>query len=95
MCSSDLTTAEQGGPADLGLAPVGGMVVGFDNWPSFLIEVPGNIARLRRERPELAEQWRLAVRGAFQFAFGHGYRATSVVRDETVTPRRVFYVLDR
>ena len=25
----------------------------------------------------------------------HGYRAVSFVRDETVTPRRVFYVLDR
>jgi predicted GNAT superfamily acetyltransferase len=89
------TTAEQGGPADFELAPVGGTMVGFDDWPSFLIEIPADIARLRRERPNLAERWRLAIRGAFQVAFGHGYRATSVVRDETVTPRRAFYVLDR
>jgi predicted GNAT superfamily acetyltransferase len=68
------------------------MVIGA---PSALVEVPADIARLRRDRPERAEQWRSAVRQAFQAAFEAGYRAISFVRDETVTPNRVFYVLDR
>jgi predicted GNAT superfamily acetyltransferase len=89
------TTAEQGGASGPDAAPAGGMSLHIDDWPSLLIEIPADIARLRRERPELAERWRLAVRGAFQFAFAKGYRAVSFVRDETVTPRRSFYVLDR
>ncbi len=90
------TTAEQGGASGPDAAPTGGMSVQhFDDRPSLLIEIPADIARLRRDRPELAERWRLAVREAFQAAFAAGYRAISFVRDETVTPRRVFYVLDR
>ncbi len=69
-------------------------------WPcpgltSLLIEIPADVARLRTERPELAERWRREVRGAFGSAFAEGYRAVSVVRDDTATPRRVFYVLER
>jgi predicted GNAT superfamily acetyltransferase len=60
-----------------------------------LLEIPGDITRLRREQPELAERWRSAVEQAFREAFDRGFRAVSVVRDETVTPRRIFYVLDR
>ena len=62
---------------------------------SILLEIPGDIARLRRERPALAEQWRSTVRTAFRTAFDAGYRAVSFVRDESVTPRRGFYVLAR
>jgi predicted GNAT superfamily acetyltransferase len=90
------TTAEQGGPSGPDAAPTGEMSLQHsDDQPELLIEIPADIARLRRERPELAERWRLAVRLAFQSAFAEGYRAVSLVRDETVTPRRVFYVLDR
>ena len=60
---------------------------------SILLEVPGDIGRLRRERPALAEQWRWAARTAFRIAFDAGYRAVSFVRDESVTPRRRFYLL--
>jgi predicted GNAT superfamily acetyltransferase len=68
------------------------MVIGA---PSALVEIPADIARLRRDRPELADHWRSAVRQAFRAAFEAGYRAVSFVRDETVTPNRVFYLLDR
>jgi predicted GNAT superfamily acetyltransferase len=87
------------GPArepELGEVPVpASMEPDFKNWPGFLVEIPVDIARMRRERPELTERWRLAVRDAFRLAFSFGYRATSFVRDDSVTPRRVFYVLDR
>jgi predicted GNAT superfamily acetyltransferase len=59
------------------------------------IEIPDDIARLRREQPDEAERWRSAVRDAFRSAFGAGYRAISIIREETATPRRVFYVLAR
>jgi predicted GNAT superfamily acetyltransferase len=79
-------------PDLVSLAACIAMVIGA---PRALVEVPADIARLRRERPELAEHWRSALRQAFQAAFEAGYRAISFVRDETVTPNRVFYVLDR
>jgi predicted GNAT superfamily acetyltransferase len=89
------TTAGQGGGADPEPAPAGDQSPHFGDWPSLLIEIPGDIARLRRERPDRAERWRVAVRRAFQSAFDRGYRATSFVRNEMVTPHRVFYVLER
>lgn len=69
-------------------------------WPcpgstSLLIEIPADIARLRTERADRAERWRRDVRAAFQTAFAEGYRAVSVIRDDSATPRRVFYVLER
>ncbi len=75
--------------------PVGGAPGPYHESPGLLLEIPADIARLRRERPDLAERWRLAVRDAFRSAFADGYRAVSFVRDETVAPRRAFYVLDR
>lgn len=87
--------AGQGGESDLNPPRGGDVVIDLDASPSVLIEIPADIARLRRERPELAERWRSAVRGAFRSAFAAGYRATSVVREESGTSRRVFYVLDR
>jgi predicted GNAT superfamily acetyltransferase len=62
---------------------------------SVLIEIPADIARLRRERPELAEAWRLAVRQAFRIAFDAGYRAVQVLRDDSSGHSRAFYVLER
>ncbi len=59
-----------------------------------LLEIPADIARLRQERPELAEHWRRAVRRAFQTVFDSGYRAIHFVRDESEGRRRVFYVLE-
>lgn len=87
--------AGQGGELEPDPTRGGGAAVDFDAWPSVLVEIPADIARLRRERPDLAERWRSAVRGALHSAFAAGYRATSVVRDDSATPRRVFYVLDR
>jgi predicted GNAT superfamily acetyltransferase len=63
--------------------------------PSLLLEIPAEIARSRRDQPELAEQWRSTVREAFRLAFDAGYRAVSVVREGSVMFQRVFYVLDR
>jgi predicted GNAT superfamily acetyltransferase len=60
-----------------------------------LLEIPTDIARLRRERPSLCEPWRLAVRQAFRSAFDAGYRAVLFVRDDTSGPRRGFYLLER
>ncbi len=63
--------------------------------PQMLLEIPADIARLRRERPQLAEAWRQAVRGAFGTAFDSGYRAVHFLRDDSAGERRVFYVLER
>ncbi len=60
-----------------------------------LLEIPEEIGRLRRESPALAEHWRLAVNQAFRASFAAGYRAVSLVREESSGARRVFYLLDR
>lgn len=60
-----------------------------------LLEIPSDIAKLRQERPELAERWRQTVRRAFETAFENGYRAIHFVREENEGRRRVFYVLER
>ncbi len=62
--------------------------------PRLLLEIPADIARLRREWPELAEQWRGTVMSAFRTAFDAGYRAVQFIRDEVDGGRRGFYVLD-
>jgi predicted GNAT superfamily acetyltransferase len=59
------------------------------------LEIPTDVARMRRESPALAEQWRAAVARAFQQAVAAGYRAVSFVRDESGGERRGFYVLKR
>ena len=65
------------------------------NGPRLLLEVPNDIATLRRDAPQLAEQWRIVVGEAFQCAFEAGYQAVHFVRDESSGRRRGFYVLDR
>ena len=52
-------------------------------------------ARLRSERPELAEAWRAAVRHAFRNVFDAGYCAVQLSREDSAEGRRVFYVLER
>ena len=49
-----------------------------------LLEIPNDIARLRREKPGLAEHSRTVVAQAFQAAFAAGYRAVHFVRDDTI-----------
>jgi predicted GNAT superfamily acetyltransferase len=60
-----------------------------------LLEIPVEIAVLRREAPAVAERWRALVGRAFQTAFAAGYRAVHFVRDDSSGERRGFYVLER
>ena len=85
----------QGEEADPGGTPVPISVGPVLGAPQVLLEVPADIARLRRERPELAEHWRQMVRLAFGTAFDAGYRAVHFIRDDSPEGRRVFYVLER
>ena len=62
--------------------------------PCLLLEIPQNIVGLRNEQPVIAELWRHAVCQAFEWAFGSGYHATAVWRDERSGRRRVFYLLN-
>jgi predicted GNAT superfamily acetyltransferase len=77
----------KGTPSPIRIEPLSGS-------PQVLLEVPADIARLRRQRPELAEHWRRIVRLAFGTAFDAGYRAVHVIRDDFAGERRVFYVLE-
>ena len=60
---------------------------------SALLEIPGDIGTLRRDHPELAEDWSLAVREAFQAAFAAGYRAEGFVKGEPPGIQGWFYVM--
>jgi predicted GNAT superfamily acetyltransferase len=60
-----------------------------------LIEIPVEIARLRRDEPALAERWRSAVCQAFERAFAAGYRAVAFVKDASSGVQEGFYVLER
>jgi len=53
-----------------------------------MCQVPDDIVTLRRSNPQLAREWRLAVRNAMQPAFDAGYRITGVTRTG-------WYILDR
>ncbi len=63
--------------------------------PRVLLEIPADINKLRRDRPDLAEPWRQTVGLAFGSAFDAGYRAIYFLRNDTEGHRRVFYVLER
>jgi len=63
--------------------------------PVALIEVPADIAGLRRADPASAESWTPAVRRAFVEAFAAGFRAEGFLREEGEAGRRCFYVLRR
>jgi predicted GNAT superfamily acetyltransferase len=62
--------------------------------PRILLELPSRIAVMRREHPELAEEWRLAVRQGFFAAFAAGFVAAGFVTDETPAGPRCFYMLE-
>jgi predicted GNAT superfamily acetyltransferase len=81
-------TDPEGTPVPTSVAPLAGS-------PQVLLEIPADIARLRRERPAVAEAWRRAVRPAFWTAFDAGYRAVHFIRDDSSGQRCCFYVLDR
>lgn len=59
------------------------------------IRIPGNIAELRKDRPDLAEAWRVAVKSAFMTAFDQGFQATGFVRKRTTSGDECYYVLGR
>jgi predicted GNAT superfamily acetyltransferase len=61
--------------------------------PIALLEIPDDVASIRRNDPTLAEAWGLAVRRAFLEGFAAGYRAEGFVRDESSGRRRCYYVL--
>ncbi len=63
--------------------------------PRLLLEIPRDIASIRRDQPELAEEWRVAVGEALRNAFAAGFRAVQFVRDESSGRPRGFYVLER
>ncbi len=58
-----------------------------------LIEIPADIATLRRDDPPRAAAWATAVRHAFTAAFAAGRVADGFHRDDSTGRRRCFYVL--
>jgi predicted GNAT superfamily acetyltransferase len=63
--------------------------------PRLLLEIPADIARLRRDEPEQAERWRAAACRAFQQALASSYRAVHFIRDDAAGHRRGYYLLQR
>ncbi len=57
--------------------------------PTALIDLPPEIGAIRRDDPEKARAWSVAVRRAFQAAFASGYRAEGFVKE----PSAGFYIL--
>jgi predicted GNAT superfamily acetyltransferase len=60
-----------------------------------LLEIPARITDLRRNHPEEAESWRVAVKKAFHASFAAGYHAFGLIRDESSGDRRCYYELRR
>jgi predicted GNAT superfamily acetyltransferase len=61
--------------------------------PRALLEIPTSMKHLRQDNPRLAEQWREAVRHAFQAAFHAGYQAVGFkVVDKDM---RCFYLMEK
>lgn len=54
--------------------------VALPTTPACLVEIPVDLARLKREAPEAALQWRLQTRQIFETAFASGYTAIEMVR---------------
>jgi predicted GNAT superfamily acetyltransferase len=63
--------------------------------PRFLLEIPADISRLRREQPVVAERWRVAVGQAFQRAFARSYHVVHFIRDNSEGRQRGYYFLVR
>ena len=60
-----------------------------------LLEIPGDIGRLRSHSPELADRWRGAVARGFTTHFASGYEAVDFLRIKPAETSRHFYVLRR
>ncbi|MGH7469059.1 MAG: GNAT family N-acetyltransferase [Longimicrobiales bacterium] len=58
-----------------------------------LIEIPWDLQAVVADSARIANEWRSATRGYFQWALANGYRVTGVRRDAEA--RRVFFVLER
>ncbi len=67
---------------------------GLLSHPTVLLEIPADIASLRKDQPELAEAWGLAVRNAFRRGFAAGYRAEGFLREGAEGYQRCFYILN-
>jgi len=76
-------------------APTGVLSASSLGEPLLLLEIPDDIAGLRREKPALAERWRAAVNEAFHLAFEASYEAVHFLRDDSTGRRRSFYLLQR
>jgi len=63
--------------------------------PRVLLEIPTDIGALRARHPQLAEQWRLAVRDRFVTAFAAGYRAVAFHAIETEGRNTAAYLLEK
>ncbi|MFO0960104.1 MAG: hypothetical protein U0800_22150 [Isosphaeraceae bacterium] len=75
----------------------GGDAVGSANrplGPITTIEIPADLARLRKDDPESLLRWRMIVREAFVSAFHAGYRAIGFRRGEMEGRSRCFYLLE-
>jgi predicted GNAT superfamily acetyltransferase len=77
------------------LTPMGVSFEAVSHSPRLLLEIPADITTMRRDAPQLAEEWRVVVGEAFQRAFDAGFRAVQFVRNESSGRRRGFYVLER
>jgi predicted GNAT superfamily acetyltransferase len=64
----------------------------FSRPPLTLFEIPAEFRALKQASPELALEWRLYVRAAFDLFFGHGYLVTDFVHLPGSAPRS-YYVL--
>ena len=56
--------------------------------PTLLVRVPTDVVAMRASRPDLAKQWRIALRGAIAPAMDDGYRIVAVTQSG-------WYVLSR
>jgi predicted GNAT superfamily acetyltransferase len=56
------------------------------------LDIPPDVAALKRQRPDLAALWQQRVREAFQMAFAHGYVAVDFLR--MPGRERCWYVLE-
>jgi predicted GNAT superfamily acetyltransferase len=70
-------------------------IVSVPDAPQVLLELPAQISTLRRDHPEIAESWRLAVKQAFQSAISAGYEAIGFVREDASGKPRCHYLLER
>ena len=72
-----------GGPAVVRLAVGAGErpEVGTERGAIELVQIPADIVALRNANPDLARQWRLALRETLGAALEEGYRADGITRD--------------